>query len=296
MKPYLLTFIIFLTILGCSKRSLDPELNEDSKRIVRQYGSNETFDIATWNIEQFPLNGRTTVSYLAQIIRDMDIDLIGIQEINDKNYFQALLDSLPEYDGYVSNFPSDYLKLGIIYKRDMISISTPYQIFTDDWYAFPRPPLVTYVEVRDKDKVVYDFTLIVNHLKAFGDDESRERRLDACQKLKTYIDSEILNSSDKDCLSLGDYNDKIDNPPAQNVFSVFIEDTVNYRFLTSSLLGESSYIGIDNSLIDHLLMTRESDSEYGVGQTRILYLEKEFDLYTTHISDHRPVLSSFPLF
>ena len=296
MRNYLFLIFLLFIALGCSRRSLDPVLNDDSKRIVRQYGSDEIFDIATWNVERFPLQGRVTVSYLAQLIRDMDLDLIGMQEINDKGYFQSLLDSLPEYAGYISDYPSDYLKLAILYKRNMISISTPFQIFTDDWYAFPRPPLVTYVEVRNDDQVVFDFTLIVNHLKAFGDEESTDRRRDACEKLENYINSQVLNSNDMDCLSIGDYNDRIDDSPTENVFSVFLEDTANYRFLTAPLSGEASYIGIDKSLIDHLLMTRESDAEYGGGTTQILYLEKEFDLYTTHISDHRPVLSRFPVF
>ena len=178
----------------------------------------------------------------------------------------------------------------------MISISTPYQIYIDDWYTFPRPPLVTYVEVRDDDRVAFDFTLIINHLKAFGDDESRNRRNDACIKLKNFIDFQILTSHDKDCISIGDYNDKLDIPISQNVFKVFLEDSVSYRFLTSPLINEDSYIGNFNSLIDHLLITKDCDDEFGEGITEILYLEKEFDLYTSYISDHRPVLSRFPVF
>ena len=295
--PKYIVFLLFLSLIfACSKRSLDPVSTDDPNRLVRQYGSDNTFDIATWNVEQFPLQGRTTVAYLAQLIRDMDLDMIGMQEINDRGYFQALLDSLPDYAGFISDYPSDFLKLAVIYKKNMISISTPFQIFTDDWYAFPRPPLVTYVEVRDKDNVVFDFTLIINHFKALSGPENEDRRRDASEKLKIYIDSQILTSADMDCISLGDYNDRIDEPPAQNVFNVFLQDTVNYRFLTTPLLGEASYIGIENSLIDHLIISQASDEEYGGGETKILYLEKEFENYTTHISDHRPVLSKFPVF
>jgi hypothetical protein len=287
-------FLIVST--ACIKNTLDPATTDDPKRLVRQYGSDETFDIATWNIEHFPLQDRITVSYLAQLIRDLNIDMIGFQEINDQAYFRSLIDSLPDYAGFLSKYPSDYLKLAVIYKRDMISISTPYQIFIDDRYTFPRPPLVTYVEVRENDRVAFDFTLIINHLKAFGDDESRNRRNHACGKLKNFIDSQILTSHDKDFISIGDYNDKLDIPISQNVFKVFLEDSVNYRFLTSPLINEVSYIGNFNSLIDHLLITRDCEDEYGDGSTEILYLDKEFDKYSSHISDHRPVLSRFRVF
>jgi endonuclease/exonuclease/phosphatase family metal-dependent hydrolase len=296
VPKFLLFCILIIGTFGCSQRSLDPLDDADSRRLVRQYGSDQTFDIATWNIERFPLQGRTTVSYLAQLIRDIDIDMIGIQEIGDADFFASLLDSLPGYAGFLSGLPQDNLKLGILYKHNFISVSTPYQIFTDDSYAFPRPPFVTYVEIRDQDRIVFDFTLIVNHLKAFGDEESRDRRRAASEKLKTYIDTNILPSDDADCISLGDYNDQLDNVPSQNVFSNFLSDSLNYRFLTYPLIGEASFIGSQNSLIDHLLISNDSLNEYANGSTEILYLEREFELYTTYISDHRPVLARFPVF
>lgn len=270
-------------------------MTEDS-RLVKRYGSESTFDIATWNLKQFPIQGRTTVSYIAQLVKDTDIDLFGLQEINNSSYFYALLDSLPEFTGYLSEFPEDQFKLAIIYKKDLISASTPVQIFTDDWYAFPRPPMVSYIEVRKEDQVVFDFTLIVNHLKAMGEVQDIARRKDACNKLKDYIDTQIIASEDPDCILLGDLNDSIDDPAAQNVFTVFLEDSLNYKFLTGPIVDQASYIGSFNSLIDHLLITDNTLQEYQGGDTRVLYLEQEFGLYTSFISDHRPVLARFPVF
>ena len=292
---FILILIIFFSF-ACSRRNSDPVSVTDEQRLVKQYGSGTTFDIATWNLRQFPAQGRTSVSYVAQLIRDTDIDMFGLQEINSSSYFYSLLDSLPEYTGYLSELPADQLKLAIIYKKDMISASTPVQIFTNDWYAFPRPPLVTYVEVHKQDQIVFNFTLIVNHLKAMGDVTDIERRKDACNKLKNYIDTEIITSGDQDCILLGDLNDSIDDPVAQNVFTVFLEDSLNYKFLTGPIVNQASYIGSFNSLIDHLLITENTWQEYQGGETSVLYLEKEFSLYTNYISDHRPVLARFPVF
>jgi len=295
---YRITLILFFTLLlsNCSKRSVDPASGEDQNRLVNKYGTDLTFDLATWNVEQFPLQDRSTVAYLAQMIKDMDLDLIALQEINDTGYFNSLLDSLPDYAGYASALPSDFLKLAIIYKKNLVSITTPVQIYTDDWYAFPRPPLVTYVRVKKEDQTVFDFTLIINHLKAFSGTENEQRRRDACEKLNYYISNNVLNSDDRDCISLGDFNDQLDDPVVENVFNIFLDDSLNFKFLTESLLGQASYIGIDNSLIDHVLISSDVNTEYEGGTTEILYLEKEFDRYTTHISDHRPVLSRFPVF
>lgn len=43
------------------------------------FGTNDTFDIMTWNIEQFPKNGQTTVNYVSEIIQNLEMD------INKKN-------------------------------------------------------------------------------------------------------------------------------------------------------------------------------------------------------------------
>ena len=45
-----------------------------------QFGTESTLDIITWNIEQFPKNN-LTVSYLAELIDSMNVDIIAMQEI-----------------------------------------------------------------------------------------------------------------------------------------------------------------------------------------------------------------------
>ena len=184
-----------LLFIGCNQRSIDPDNsnNNNSNRLVATVGAESSFDIATWNIENFPMKGPTTISYVAQLIKDLDIDLFGLQELDDTASFYRLLDSLPAYNGTISYYPTDYLKLGIIYKKDIISISNVTQIFIND-YDFPRPPLIAYVQVKKANVVVFDFTIIVLHLKAFSDSTSEGRRRRACEKLYSYINSNILNS------------------------------------------------------------------------------------------------------
>ena len=234
---------------------------------------------------------------IVRLIRDLDIDMFGFQELNDESAFFRIVDSLQNYDGFISELPGDILKLGILYKRDIIAVTVPFQIFTNDWYAFPRPPLITYVEVKKEGKVVFNFSLIVNHLKAFGDTESVARRREACLKLKEYIDNQILNSADPDFVMLGDFNDRLNDPTDLNVFNPFLLDPMqNYIFLTEPLTDQATYIGDSGNVIDHILISRDTLEEYQGGSTVILKLETEFEAYTTVVSDHRPVLSRFPVF
>jgi endonuclease/exonuclease/phosphatase family metal-dependent hydrolase len=295
-KTALVLIGLFL-FAGCSKRTTGPDTIKPDQRLVKKEGTEATFDIATWNVRDFPLDGRTTVSTLARLIRDLDIDMFGLEEMNDVDAFNSLLDSLDDFDGFISEYPGDMLKLGIIYKKNMVSITTPFQIYTSDWYAFPRPPLITYVEVKKEGTVVFNFSLIVNHLKAYGDLESVDRRRDACIKLKDYIDNQILSSSDPDFIMLGDFNDRLNDPPDQNVFEPFLRDSLaNYLFLTQPLTDQASYIGDYGNVIDHIVISHSAEEVYQGGSTEILKLETEFDAYTTVISDHRPVLSRFPVF
>jgi len=44
------------------------------------------------------------------------------------------------------------------------------------------------------------------------------------------------------------------------------------------------------------VISHSTQQAYQEGSTEILKLDTEFDAYTTVISDHRPVLSRFPVF
>jgi hypothetical protein len=177
--------ILPLTICCCEKTNFIAGLDENRGLIskITRYGSYNSFDLATWNIEHFPKDKRYTAYYLSRIIKAMDLDLIALQEIEDIDIFFTLIDSLEGYTGIVSRLPRYGQKLALIYKDDFISMITPFQIFTDDNWHFPRPPLVTYVMVKNQHQIVYNFTLIVIHLKAFSDETSIRRRRGACQML-----------------------------------------------------------------------------------------------------------------
>ena len=63
-------------------------------------GSNESFDFMTWNIEWFPKNGQITIDYVTQIIEQTEVDVIAIQELDDRDMFDEMMDLLADYSGY----------------------------------------------------------------------------------------------------------------------------------------------------------------------------------------------------
>ncbi len=302
-------FVLFLIVLlsswGCNRRINSPEENNPGDSVpvnVPAFGTDSTLDLVTWNIQNFPKLGQETVDEVVAIIKTLDADVYGIEEIEDTISFRQVLDLLPAYGGTYSldiYFDGSYQKTGVIYKKNVVSILDKKMIFTNDSYSFPRPPLQVYIESQANMKS-FDFTLIVLHLKAYEGAENEARRRSACEKLKNYLDIEITNSSDKDYMVVGDWNDELDDPTTDNVFLAFLNDQVNYTFLTAILasdpLNNATYIGSQKSVIDQILISAGARQQYDNGTTQVIKLDQYISSYVYEVSDHRPVGAHFPVF
>ena len=63
-----------------------------------EFGTPESLDIATWNIEWFPKNGTATIDRVKAIVQNLEIDLWAIQEIDDTTVFKGMIEDLDSYD------------------------------------------------------------------------------------------------------------------------------------------------------------------------------------------------------
>lgn len=291
-----------LTLSQCNRRVIDSNDETGSPSdtttvLVQRVGQIDRFEIATWNIENFPKAGSETVNDVAQIIKDLDIDLFGVEEITSVRSFEDMLAKMPGWKGVLSNDTysnGSYQKTGILYKSEFISVTNVQNIFEDDGYAFPRPPVEAYVTVKDLEGVKFDFNMIVLHLKAKGGDSNEARRKQACEKLSAFIRNEIAAGADSDFVVLGDWNDQISDPETTNVFLSFLNEPDLFLFLTMGLKSQYSYISSTyKSLIDHILITTSARDEYGQGECKVLYLDQEYRSYVSNVSDHRPVMARF---
>lgn len=266
------------------------------------FGTDSTFDVMTWNIEWFPKNGQITMTNVSQIIDALDMDLIAVQEIDDKSKFGQMVASL---DGWNSYFLyGEYQSLAYIYKKSTVQLLDAFEIFTEDWREFPRSPLVV--------EVVYEgntFFVINNHLKCCGDGEMQlqnawdeeTRRYDACNMLDDFIRSDL---SDERVILLGDLNDILTDGPGNNVFKAFFEQADDYLFADIQIAqGSSSGWSYPNwpSHLDHLLITNELFYSYWDDASKVQtiklddYFPGGMDEYDEKVSDHRPVAISFAI-
>ena len=287
----------FSSIVGVVDYSFDefglnPRTEEDFIHLSFDdmvFGSDATFDIMTWNLENFPKNGETTIDFVVDIILSLDVDFIALQEIENVVSFYDLKNALNGWDGHRANSASFNLNLAYLYKTEEITINSTYELFTDNSYYYPRFPLVADINWNDSN-----FLIIDNHLKAENDQESENRRRIACNGLKQYIDQ---NCSDMNVILLGDLNDSLTDPEESNVFQCFLDDEENYEFADMIIAsGNSSDWSMPSSAhFDHILITNElfnifNDLDSQVNTIKVdMYMEGGWDEYDENISNHRPV-------
>ena len=152
---------------------------------LQSHGKLERFEIATWNIENFPRADILSTVHAGEIIDRLDVDIIGVQEISSIPDFRKLVKEADGYDGVISKhrYNSDRAqKPGFIYKRSEMKLLEAKQIFRNNRFAFPRPPLFARFERINKiDGLPQTFTAISVHLKAMGDEKKSEASKDSKQ-------------------------------------------------------------------------------------------------------------------
>jgi len=285
--------LLIYTMMLISYSSLTAQSIEDLS-----FGTDTTFEVATWNIEWFPKNDLITLNYVIDIIEALDIDLLAIQEVDDTVAFAQMIDSLNAYEGYLES--SWFAGLAYIYKPDIIHVNDIYEIYTTSpyWSPFPRSPMVM------------DFTFmgeriitINNHFKCCGDgildlgnsDDEETRRYYASNLLKEYVDTYFPNEN---TIVLGDLNDALSDGPDNNVFQQFLNDQENYLFtdfeIATGDISEWSYPTWPSHL-DHILISNELFDEFEQDGSFIQtikideYIVGGWGEYEDNISDHRSV-------
>ncbi|MEF3695190.1 MAG: endonuclease/exonuclease/phosphatase family protein [Candidatus Cloacimonadota bacterium] len=296
LRIKLILMLLLLALLTACGTNTDLDNDPDDNDALL-FGTENTLDIVTWNLREFPWQGQETLEALAQMIPRVKADIIALQEINDYSAFQTLSGMIPGYSTFVYSATSSY-RLAFIYKTDAVDVDSVYTIYENQTNPFPRAPYVLKVNWRDNS-----YYVINNHLKAYGDnfidemddwDDEVRRRL-ACQLLNQYISTEL---PDERVVVLGDMNDQIQEPVEYNVFTVFLDRPDEYRFATMPIALNPTFDTVSypnsNSIIDHIMITNELYEGFGAAGSvcKAIQAEKWYGSwtnYTSQISDHRPV-------
>jgi len=264
-------------------------------------GTPEALDIMTWNLQDFPKKGTETIEKVAEILQDVQPDIVAVQEIVDGHALIALAESIG-WEANVTEFyePGEYYNppVGMMWNKKYVQVRSQQVILEGDSLAFPRAPLLFEFTWRGVDLVVINV-----HLKALGDNvinwndpwDHEMRRISACEKLEEYI--RTFHPNEKVVL-LGDFNDRIDEPVETNVFMAFLSKKHLYMFADMYIaMGIESVPSYPTwrSHIDHILITSELFPHYyraGSWTSTILadgYFSS-WSWYDATVTDHRPVM------
>tara|TARA_Y100001970_G_scaffold122493_2_gene151837 strand:+ start:9236 stop:10276 length:1041 start_codon:yes stop_codon:yes gene_type:complete len=250
------------------------------------YGTPETLDILTWNIEHFPKNNNT-VDTLSSILSNLYVDIVALQEIESTASLVDVAEQLGDnWVAYRAESNSSWGELSYLINTDNVDVlQAPYTILNQYQYEFAwRPPYVL--------KISYNgihYTLINIHYKCC--DGSEDRRLDSSIYLDQYISTNLSNEK---VILLGDFNDLLVD--SYNVFQPFLDNPSEYYFADYYIAEDPSMIPYWSfpswpSHLDHILITNEIfDIEYDA--TTVLVDQiffNSFNNYDNLISDHRPV-------
>lgn len=290
MRYLKLIGLIYLLVWVCGCNSSDlpaplPPEEIDYTPCLVPVGD-ETLELVTWNLENFPVSFQTR-SQVKQMIEMLNPDLIAVQEIRSEVDFESLVADLQGWEGDVLTVGNSTQRLAYLYKTSELTLLEPiknlFEANTEEYneaFTSVRRP----IHGRFLHKNGLSFEVINVHLKCCNGSEDRRRK--AMDLIKQKIDTDWAQQP---VVVLGDFNDELVDD--DNVFDVFLNDPVNYQFTTLPIAqGSSSFWSYPSwpSHLDHILITDELFNR--VMNTSTLRFSACFTGYATSVSDHRPVM------
>ncbi len=282
----LLVLLLSMMLVSCQKPPSSNNEGVDFSDCVIS-GTNSTFDIVTFNIKEYPKFNEETAKAVADLIKQMNADVIALQEISSEAEFDKLVERLIGWEGEYYPIDNSIWNLAYLYKVSEISIveSSAKVLFRNDFQAFPRPPFeikLTHIPTG------IEAILINNHLKCCEGADNEQRRRNAADSLHKYINTYY---PDEPVIILGDLNDEINGTTYEsNVFWTLVNDPDNFMFTDMDIaLGTATWWSYPSwpSHIDHICVSNEL-FQY-IDTTIVNRPDRCFPDYEEIISDHRPV-------
>lgn len=256
---------------------------------IAPIGSDEGIEIGAWNIENYPKTEKSK-TMVAQVLNKLDVDIMGVEEINNKGVFEDLLKDMPKFSGVIAGEASGQQQsqnVGVIFKTSDFKVVAQEDLFPKDNNAFPRPPLMVRLSATKPNR--NDIVAIVVHLKAFGDDDSSQRRQEANVKLQAYASELKQRDPSVQIVILGDFNQPLINAADRDVFRPWFDDSSNFSVKTQDLVQKNDYSffgGQRFSFIDHIV----SSNNFTMNEVLVPKLQTVISDFELHASDHLPVI------
>ena len=265
-------------------------------------GSPDFADIGVWNLEHFnDAASDEQIDEVADVVAHLALDVLGLTEV-EKGAMDRLVSNLGS-----RGFSMDYeplrargsQNLALLYDRDTTTVKLRRDVnrryrsalratTRSGRTAFPREPLFAECMVAE-DRDPASFLMIVVHLKAFGDAQSRGRQRLAAENLARIID-DIREREGLPVVLGGDFSKRLDTQvlsalkASPDLFAMTADDATTDAV---SYIGDSPH----RSLIDHILVSKDVRiGEICADDAAIVRLNRSVRDFTQRVSDHVPLV------
>lgn len=296
--------LLFIPLFLFSQDSTDIQVGSFNAEWFPCKDDGEMMKTYNINLSYPPQGNATDIEAMFGMLKDLDIELLGVVEIVDPALFAA---SAKKYLGAQFEFiyaPSaSSQKIGFLYDSSVLELVGQAEIYTEvmlDPHSWLRPALRGYFKAKPNGM---DFHAIVTHLKAAPSGwNQRERQWNVLQTILIELPKE---TGDKDVILMGDFNNV--SKFKENEFLPII-DSLGYYWATSELAAQGkvsnywkpdySIERIEGSLIDQIFISGGAKQEYVANSTRTggmcaggepEYVGENIPEYNKSISDHCPV-------
>lgn len=272
--------------------------------------ADRTLDVASWNLDWFgdrdhgPRDESRQLDRVSSVIASTDADVWGLVEVVAPEHWSALASQLEGYAGVLASdaqvtdgeryYDAGEQKVGLMYKTSVASLKDARLILTEDAADFAgRPPLQVTLQIH-LGTATRDAVFVVIHAKCCSDAASWQRRVNAANALKAYLDHALPAA---EVWIIGDFNDDVDTSIAKGYpspYAPFINDWAHYAVPTQVLseAGVTSMVG-QSEMVDHHLITQAVHSMFIPNSAAVLRVDREIEDYGSTTSDHYPVLSRY---
>lgn len=265
-------------------------------------GSPDFADIGVWNIEHF--NDRVPdarVSNVADVAERLSLDILGLVEVQD-DAMRRLVGELGgrgwAVDYRLSDVPGSQ-DLAVLFDAETSNVKLLPELAAKHHdrlsaktaggkTVFPRHPLFAECTVAADNDQEVKFVLIVVHLKAFGDAESRARRRLAAEALGEIVE-DVRQDTDLPVVLGGDFNERIDT----DVLGALTGSPDLLAMTADDATTDAvSYVGGSRrSLIDHIVVSSDVRlGEISGDDTAIVRLDRSVRDFADRVSDHLPLV------
>jgi endonuclease/exonuclease/phosphatase family metal-dependent hydrolase len=302
----------FLMITGCSAILAQDDGIDIGTFNIRFFPCNEdSAMMRKYDIEmRYPPTGvATDTTMLFQLIKSLDVEILGVQEIVDPPLFGAMAKRFlgPQYE-FIYAPSNGWQKIGILFNSEKVMLIGEPQIYNEVALGRPdrlRPALRGYFRTIPDG---FDFHVIVLHLK------SGPRGYDERKEQWAAIDSILMDvpggaEHDADIILLGDFNDVSNNReneflPGLNRMGYLWTAQGDSQLITEYWQPDWQKPEIEGSMIDQIVLSPDAKIEYMKNSLRVGGLcaggksafEDNFPDYYLKVSDHCPLIVTFRAF